>query len=84
MVLDVLQAFMEFIGAPKKEWLHYTPPPQPVEAVQVVVDTPKKVPIERRPYEEPLAFPRTAARHIRAQFLAEQKEKEMEKVKEPK
>jgi hypothetical protein len=41
MVLDILQDFIEFIGAPKNGWLHYIPPPQPVEAVHMVVDTPK-------------------------------------------
>jgi hypothetical protein len=85
MVLDVLQDFIEFIGAPKMEWLHYTPPSQPVEAVQMVADTPKEVLIERQPYEESLPFPRTEAKHIRAQLLVEQTEKEKgkETLKEP-
>jgi hypothetical protein len=82
MVLDVLRDFIEFIGAPKMEWLHYTPPSQPVEAVQMVVDTPKEVLIERQPYEEPLPFPRTVSKHIRAQLLTEQTEKEKEELKE--
>jgi hypothetical protein len=63
MVLYVLQTFTEFTGAPKKEWLHYTPPPQPVEGVQMVVDTHQEVLIERQPYEDPLPLPRTAAKH---------------------
>lgn len=48
----------------------------------MVVDTPKEVLIERRPSEDPLPFPRIAARHIRAQLFAEQMDKEEEKVKE--
>jgi hypothetical protein len=45
-----------------------------LKAEQMVVDTPKEVLIERRPYEEPLPFPRTAANHIRA-LLFERKRK---------
>jgi hypothetical protein len=41
----------------------------------VVVDTPKEVSIERRPYEDSLPLPRTTPRHIRAQVHVEQKEK---------
>jgi hypothetical protein len=78
MVLDILQTFTELIEAPKKECLHYTPPPQPVEAIQFVDEAPKEVPIERIPCEEPLHFPTTTARHIRAQLLSLQKEEEVE------
>jgi hypothetical protein len=49
----------------------------------MVVDTPKEVLIERRPYEDLLPFPRTTSRHIGAQLLPEQTAKEEEKVKEP-
>jgi hypothetical protein len=49
----------------------------------MVVDTPKEVLIERRPYEDLLPFPRTTSRHIGAQLLPEQTGKEEEKVKEP-
>jgi hypothetical protein len=76
MVLDVLQAFTEFIEVPKKEWLHYTPPPQVVEVTQVEADVPIVGPIEMQPYNDPLSYPMAAARHIRAQHLAEQKEEE--------
>ena len=81
MVLNVLQVFTEFIEVPKKECLHYTPPPQTIEATQVEVEVPKVVPTERRPYNEPLPFPMTAARHIRAQLFAEQKEEEVRDVR---
>jgi hypothetical protein len=72
MVLYVLQAFTRFIEVPKKEWLHYTPSPHIIEATQVEAEVPKVVPIERMPYNESFPFPMTAARHIRAQILAEQ------------
>jgi hypothetical protein len=39
------------------------------------------VSIERMPYNEPPPFPMTAARHIRAELLVEQKEEEVRKVR---
>jgi hypothetical protein len=81
MVLNVFQVFTEFIEAPKKEWLHYTPPPQIIEAPQVEAEVPKVVPIERMPYNEPLPSPMTATRHIRDQLIAEQKEEDVREVR---
>ena len=79
MVLDVLQAFTEFIELPKKEWLHYTPPPQVVEVTQVEAEVPKVVPIEMSPYNEPLPYPMAAERHIRAQLLDNKRKRREEK-----
>jgi hypothetical protein len=76
IILQILRSFPEHVEAPKKEWLQYTPPPNPIEEVQAIVNVPMEPPKERPMYVEPLPLPRTIEKHMIVQQLAEQLEEE--------
>jgi hypothetical protein len=68
---------------PKKEWIHFDPPPpKPVKKVNVVIATPIKPLKERPPYGVHVPFPRPMQKHIMMAQLAEQKEAEEKAHKE--
>jgi hypothetical protein len=71
IVLHVIKSFTEHIEAPKKDWIHYVPPPEPMKKVHTVVKTPLEPRKERPPYVEPIPFPRTMQKHILVQQCAD-------------
>ena len=79
IVLQVLKTFTEEMGAPKKGWTGYVPPPKEEKLIQQVALEPIA---ERPPYVETVPFPRTMWKHILAQQLAEKQKIEDEARRE--
>ena len=76
IILQILQSFTEHIEAPKKDWFHYTPPPEPVVEEDPVIMAPVNPMREVPPYVEPFPFPRTMRKHMMAQQLEDQHKEE--------
>ena len=76
IILQILQSFIEHIEAPKKDWLHYTPPPEPVVEEDPIITAPTEPLKQVSPYVEPFPFPRTVRKHMMAQQLDDQRKEE--------